>query len=89
MRHFRVAKILNMLHEHFYWLNMKRDFQRICDKCISCKQAKFKFMPHGLYTPLLVSKKPWLDISMDFVLGLPRSKKSRDLIFVIVDRFLR
>ena len=87
MRYFKTTKILEVLHDHFYWPNMKRDVQRICDKCITCKQAKSKVKSHGLYTPSLVPKEPWVNISIDFILDLPRSRKGRDSIFVVVDRF--
>ena len=66
---------------------MKRDVERACARCITCRQAKSRVLPHGLYTPLLVPSAPWVDISMDFVLGLLRSRNGRDSIFVVVDRF--
>ncbi|XP_031376081.1 uncharacterized protein LOC116191022, partial [Punica granatum] len=85
--HFGVAKTLAILQEHFYWPHMKRDVERICGRCITCRQAKSRVQPNGLYTPLPIPSEPWIDISMDFVLGLPRTKRGRDSIFVVVDRF--
>ncbi|KAL4367243.1 hypothetical protein GQ457_05G025890 [Hibiscus cannabinus] len=53
----------------------------------SCKKVKSRLKPHGLYTPLPIPEAPCLDISMDFVLGLPLTKNGKDSVFVIVDRF--
>ena len=71
----------------FFLPMMKKDVIHICDRCITCRKAKSKVMPHGLYTPLPVPSEPWIDISMDFVLGMPRTKRGRYFIFVVVDRF--
>jgi len=87
MGHFGVAKTLAIFQEHFYWPHMKRDVERICGRCVTCRQAKSKVQPNGLYTPLPIPSEPWIDISMDFVLGLPWAKRGRDSIFVVVDRF--
>jgi len=51
---------------------MKWDVKRICDRCITYKQSKSKVLLIGLYSPLPVSKKPWVNISINFILGLPR-----------------
>jgi hypothetical protein len=87
MGNFGVRKTLDVLHEHFFLPKMKRDVERVCARCVTCRQAKSRVLPHDLYTPLPIPSALWVDISMDFVLGLPRSRKGRDSIFVVVDRF--
>ena len=66
---------------------MKHDVNKYYVKCIVCHKAKSKVISHGLYTLLPIPTSPWTDISMDFVLGFPRSKRGKDSIFVVVDRF--
>jgi hypothetical protein len=85
--HFGVAKTLDILYGYFYWLEMKRDVQRIYEQCVACRKTKSRVQPYELYTPLPVPIELWVDISMDFVLGLPRLKKGRDSIFIVIDRF--
>jgi hypothetical protein len=85
--HFGQRKTYELLEDHFYWPKMRRDVIRFVERCVTCHKAKSKLNPHGLYTPLPTPKTPWEDISMDFVLGLPRTQKGKDSIFVVVDRF--
>ncbi|XP_071678893.1 uncharacterized protein [Lolium perenne] len=87
MGHFGREKTYAMLSTHYYWPRMYRDVERLCRRCTTCLQAKSTSNPYGLYTPLPIPHAPWTDISMDFVLGLPRTKHGHDSIFVVVDRF--
>ena len=53
-----------------------------------CVKSKPCNMNLGLYTPLPVPSRPWMSVSMDFVEGLPTSRKQHDnYIYVFVDRF--
>ncbi|XP_071933765.1 uncharacterized protein [Coffea arabica] len=87
MGHFGITKTLAMLQEHFYWPHMRRDVERMVGRCVTCHKAKSKTHPYGLYTPLPIPHHPWVDLSMDFVLGLPRSPRGNDSIFVVYSPF--
>jgi hypothetical protein len=87
MGHFGREETLLMLADQFYWPKMRRDVDRFIRHCITCHKSKSKLKPHGLYTLFPAPTTPWEDISMDFVLGLPRTKRGHDSVFVVVDRF--
>ncbi|XP_074265617.1 uncharacterized protein LOC141588060 [Silene latifolia] len=84
--HFGVNKTSDILSEHFYWPRMNKDVQEIVAKCVVCQKAKSTFTK-GLYTPLPRTVQPWNEVSMDFILGLPRTQRGKDSIMVVVDRF--
>jgi len=66
---------------------MSKNVQDLLRRCDTCQVAKIHSLSYGLYTPLLVPSLPWVDASMDFVLGLPKTQRNKDSIFVVVDRF--
>ena len=84
--HFGIAKTLEILREHFFWPKMLGDVTNIVNKCVTCHMAKSSFKP-GLYSPLPVPVRPWEDVSMDFIVALPRTQRGKDAIMVVVDRF--
>jgi hypothetical protein len=60
---------------------------KFVNRCRICKHEKGKRHNTGLYQPFRILERPWDAISMDFVLGLLRTKRGCDFIFVVVDRF--
>nr|GEX07647.1 hypothetical protein [Tanacetum cinerariifolium] len=65
---------------------MKRDVNRLFERCRTCHIAKTHSSSAGLYTPLSVPVAPWKDVSMDFVLGLPRTQRAKDSVMSSEER---
>jgi len=71
----------------FWWPNMKREVIEFVYACLVCQKAKIEHQrPSGKLQPLEIPQWKWDSISMDFVVGLPRTPKGFDSIWVIVDR---
>ncbi|GKA31738.1 RNA-directed DNA polymerase [Tanacetum coccineum] len=87
--HFGRDKTLALLCEQFYWSKMERNVNRLLERCRTCHISKTHISNAGLYTPLSVPVAPWEDVSLDFILGLPRTQQAKDSIMVVVDRFLK
>ena len=64
---------------------MRKYVERICGRCTTCKLALGQ--SQRKYHSLSIPSEPWIGMSMDFVLGLPRTKKIRDSIFVVVNMY--
>ncbi|PKU85224.1 hypothetical protein MA16_Dca026735 [Dendrobium catenatum] len=80
-------KSLAQVRSRFFWPRLRRDVFRFVDRCSVCQNYKGGAQNSGLYLPLPVPDSIWEDLSLDFVLGLPRTKKGNDSIMVVVDRF--
>nr|GEZ27925.1 RNA-directed DNA polymerase [Tanacetum cinerariifolium] len=85
--HFGRGKTVGLIRDRFYWPNVVKDVLRIVECCWVCHLAKSHHTNASLYTPLSVPNGPWEDVSIDFVLGLPRTQRQKDSIMVVVDRF--
>jgi hypothetical protein len=78
---------LSFISSDYYSPKLTSDVAHFVERFYVCQKSKGVLTNAGLYTPLPVPKAPWLDVSMDFVLGLPCTQWACDSILVVVDRF--
>ncbi|WRX18083.1 Integrase zinc-binding domain - like 10 [Theobroma cacao] len=78
------------IKENYWWPGIKRDVAKFIAKCIVCQQVKVEHQrPAGTLQSLPVLEWKWEHVTMEFVLGLSRTQKGKDAIWVIVDRLTK
>lgn len=84
------TKMYQDLKDRYWWHGMKRDVAEYVALCDTCQRVKGEHQrPAGLLQPLKIPEWKWEEISMDFIVGLPRTQSGYDSIWVIVDRLTK
>jgi hypothetical protein len=84
--HSGFTKTYDRVKRSFFWDGMKQDVHTFvveCDVC-QCNKGETVKSP-GTLQPLPIPPTIWRDISMDFIVGLPKSG-NKSVIMVVVDR---
>ncbi|KAL0448767.1 UNVERIFIED_CONTAM: Transposon Ty3-I Gag-Pol polyprotein [Sesamum latifolium] len=84
------TKMYRDLRPYYWWPTMKKDVAEFVAKCLTCQQVKAEHQaPAGKLHPLSIPEWKWEKITMDFVIGLPRTFRKHDVVWVIVDRLTK
>ncbi|KAL0537623.1 hypothetical protein IC582_026606 [Cucumis melo] len=84
------TKMYQDLKRVYWWRNMKREVAEFVSRCLLCQQVKApRQKPAGLLQPLSIPEWKWENVSMDFIIGLPRTLRGFTVIWVVVDRLTK
>ena len=85
--HAGIAKTLARILENFSWPGLQKDVKQFVTNCLDCQVTKYETQKvAGLLCPLPIPHRPWEDLSLDFIVGLPPYQGNTTII-VVVDRF--
>jgi hypothetical protein len=84
--HSGFTKTYDRVKRSFFWDGMKQDIRNFVTECEVCPRNKGETIKSlGTLQPLPIPPAIWKDISMDFIIGLPKSR-NKSVIMVVVDR---
>jgi hypothetical protein len=78
-----------VLSREYFWPRMSQQVRRYTRNCNVCGRTKpWRDQRKGLLKPLPVPDRPWQDITMDFIVGLPKSNGHTNIL-VITDKLTK
>ncbi|XP_060182527.1 uncharacterized protein LOC132612230 [Lycium barbarum] len=88
--HTGATKMYQDLKKHFWWMRMKRNISDYVARCLNCQQVKYEHQkPGGLAQNLVIPEWKWERITMDFMVGLPRTLRRHNSVWVITNRLTK
>jgi hypothetical protein len=88
--HPETNKMYQVLKKNFLWTRMKRKIAKYVAECGTCRRVKAGHLRlAGNLQPLSIPDWKWDDICVDFIVGLPRTTRGYNSIWVIVDRLTK
>jgi hypothetical protein len=85
-----IRRTCKYLSKWYYWPQMKESVDRYIRNCHICRRSKATREKYsGLLNPLPIPDRPWTDVTMDFVTGLPKTKDGFNAILMVVDRLTK
>ena len=85
-----VTKMYQDVKKMFRWPGIKRDIVELMSKCLVYQKIKIEYQkPFCIFQLLQIPMWKWESISMDFVMGLPKTQADFDAMWVIVDRLTK
>ena len=78
-----------MVKTYFFWDGLKIEVQNFVVECLVFQQNKVETInTPSLLQPLSIPSQRWIEISMDFIIGLPHHE-GKSVIMVVVDRLTK
>ncbi|GJP54465.1 hypothetical protein CLOM_g13550 [Closterium sp. NIES-68] len=88
--HYGIDKTAKLLRRNYNWPDLPRNVQLYVTSCATYQRMKsFRLRHAGLLQPLEPPSRPWQQVTMDFVTGLPAGPSGNDAIFVVIDRLTK
>ena len=85
--HLGIRRTEELITRNFWWPKLHQDVVSFVNSCELCQRNKVsRHKRYDLLRPLEIPDRPWKSIEIDFLCGLPESKKFT-VIMVVVDRF--
>ncbi|GKE80721.1 putative reverse transcriptase domain-containing protein, partial [Tanacetum coccineum] len=83
-------KMYHDLKKLYLWPNMKAEIATYVSKCMTYAKVKAEYQkPSSLLVQPIIPIWKWENITMDFVIKLPKTTSGQDTIWLIVDRLTK